>query len=114
MKPAQAQKLLSEMADAGDVDRFYPPNEEGKRGRSKAVYRKMTDERLAELAPHITAREAVSHKLAAFTSSNVTLSRVTLSLADACALLGVEPLLLTLGTRIPRTTTSRSSLVGIW
>lgn len=84
-----AQKLLSELADAGDIDRRYPPNEPGKRGRSKAVYVKMTDERAEELADTIAAREKIAVRLKAFESANVTLRRVTMSLIDFCKFLGI-------------------------
>lgn len=84
-----AKDLLNEMSDAGDIDKFFPPNEPGKRGRSAAVYRKMTTERAKALEGVISAREAVSRALKDYASSNVTLRKVTLSLQDACALIGV-------------------------
>lgn len=84
-----AQKLLSELADAGDIDRRYPPNEPGKRGRSKAVYAKMTPEREAELADTVRAREAIAKRVAALPSSNVTLRRVSMSLIDFCNFIGI-------------------------
>lgn len=89
MKESAAAKLLTEMADAGDIDRQYPKNEDGKRGRAKAVFSRMTEERKAELAPIIAAREAVAVRLKDFVSSAVTLRRVSLSLADACRLFGI-------------------------
>lgn len=89
MKASAAAKLLTEMADAGDIDRSYPPNAEGKRGRAKAVFHKMTQERKDALEPVIAAREAVAVRLKALESSSVTLRRVTLSLADACRLFDI-------------------------
>jgi len=89
MKDSAAAKLLTEMADAGDIDRQYP-SQEGKRGRAKAVYSKMSDARRTELAPVIAAREAVAIRLKDFASSTVTLRNVRLSLADACRLFGIE------------------------
>lgn len=88
--PAAAKQLLSEMADAGDIDRYYP-TVEGKRGRQAAVYRKMTEERAVQLEPVIRCREAVAVRLNKenLGSANVTLSKVTLSLADAARLLNI-------------------------
>lgn len=84
-----AQKLLSELADAGDIDRRYPPNEPGKRGRSKAVYVRMTPEREEELSDTVAAREKIASRLKHLASSNVTLRKVTLSLIDFCTFLGI-------------------------
>ena len=84
-----AAKLLSELADAGDIDRRYPPNEPGKRGRSKAVFVKMTDDRAAELADTIKAREQIAVRVKKFDSANVTLRRVSMSLIDFCNFLGI-------------------------
>ena len=84
-----AKDFLNELSDAGDVDRFYPPNEPGKRGRAAAQYRTMTETRRNELAPVVEAREAVSRALKDLPSSNVTLRKVTVSLQDICKLLGL-------------------------
>lgn len=80
-----ARKVLATMVESGDIDRV------GSR-RAGYEYVKMSPEREAELAPVIACREEVLAKLAkaGYDSAQGTLSRITLSLADAAKMLGVE------------------------